>query len=72
MGIALRNGIALGVKLLIVGFITAYFYISVTSSPGGNGILVPLGFISPFIYSIIIMDQAKVVAREVQYENKSE
>ncbi|MDB2242449.1 hypothetical protein [Halorubrum ezzemoulense] len=71
MGIALKNGIVLGVKLTIISFIMLYIFINAPPTRG-SGVIVPLGLISPIVTSVIIMDQAKKVAREVRDENKSE
>jgi|AntDeeMetagen285_2_1112576.scaffolds.fasta_scaffold23713_1 ABC-type transport system involved in cytochrome bd biosynthesis fused ATPase/permease subunit len=71
MGIALRNGIILAVKMVIVGIVPVVAASSQFGSPGGQGIILFWFAVLALLQSIVIMHQAKVVARQVIRNSKS-
>lgn len=72
MGIALRNGIVLSVKMIIVGIVPVVAASSQFGSPGGRGIVLFWFAVLALLQSIAIMHQAKIVARQVIRASKNQ
>lgn len=66
MGIATRNGVALSIKMILVGIIPVF---GISTQFGGRtdgtGIILFWAAVLAVLQAIVIMDQAKVVAQEV-------
>lgn len=66
MGIATRNGIALAIKMTLVGIIPVYGISTQFGGPtDGTGIILFWAVVLAVLQAIVIMHQAKKVAQEV-------